>query len=112
MQHTFGSSKIHSKKLHIMKSNVTIREIMAWILLAGAVFLFSATIVLAQDKKTEKKNTTTIKIVKKEDGKTTKIDTTFDSADEEAIEKVLKDLGLEHNMNFNFSVPEPPSSPG
>jgi hypothetical protein len=95
-----------------MKTNMTIKETLAWIVLAGAVFLFSATIAFAQEKKAEKKNTTTIKIVKKEDGKTTKIDTTFDSGDEEAVQKLLKDMGIEHDMNFNFSVPEPPDAPG
>ncbi len=95
-----------------MKRKITIRETLAWIVLAGAVFLFSATIAFAQEKNQSKRNTTTIKIVKKEDGKTTKIDTTFDSSNEEAVEKILKDLGVEHGMSFNLSVPESPSAPG
>ncbi len=95
-----------------MKRNMTIRETLAWIVLAGAVFLFSVTIVFAQEINQSKKNTTTIKIVKKEDGKTTRIDTTFDSSDEEAVENILKNLGVEHGMSFNFSIPEPPPAPG
>ncbi len=92
-----------------MKTKSTIREVMAWILLAFAMFLFSATIVLAQEESTGK---TTIKIMKKEKGKTTKIDTTFNSKDDEAIRKILKDLDLDDDMSFEFSVPESPSEPG
>ncbi len=92
-----------------MKRNINIREALAWILLVCAAFLLTATMAFAQEKK---KGSTTIKIIKKENGKTTKIDTTFDANDEEAIEKILKDLDLDHNMSFNFSTPEPPDAPG
>jgi hypothetical protein len=95
-----------------MKRNITIKETLAWILLAGAAFLLTATIAFAQEKKPGKKNTTTIKIIKNEDGKTTKIDTTFEAGDEEVVEKVLRDLGLEHDMSFDFNAPEPPAAPG
>jgi len=92
-----------------MKRNISLRETLAWILIVCAGILLSVTIAFAQDKK---KGSTTIKIIKKEDGKTIKIDTTLDSNDHEAIEKILKDLDLDHDMSFNFSFPEPPDVPG
>src|SRR6185436_6837087 len=95
-----------------MKRSLNFRETLAWIVLACAAFLFSITIAFAQEKSTPKKSSTTIKIIKKEDGKTTKIDTTIDSADRDAIERIFESLGLENDAHFNFSFPEPPDTPG
>lgn len=90
-----------------MKGNSNYREILTRILLSFSAFLFSASIVLAQEKSTGR---TTIKIMKKENGKTTKIDTTFDSNDDEAVRKILKDF--DDHKSFQFSVPEPLSELG
>lgn len=92
-----------------MKRNFNSKETLAWIVLVGAAFLFSVTLAFAQEKK---KGSTTIKIIKNENGRTTKIDTTVDANDDEAIQKILKDLDLDHDMNFNFNTPEPLLAPG
>ena len=73
-----------------MKRNITAKETFAWIVLLCAAFFFSATVAFGQEKINAKESVTTIRIIKKEDGKTTKIDTTITNGDEEAVEKILK----------------------
>lgn len=95
-----------------MKKSINPKEALAWIVLVCAAFLFSITIAFAQDKSKSSTGKISIKIIKKEDGKTTKIDTTINSNDNAALEKILKDAGGKEHMSFNFSFPEAPEPPG
>lgn len=79
------------------------KEFLAWIALAFAILLFSVTIAFAQSprssKKEKEKGVVSLKIVKKNNGNTVRIDTTFDLSDEAALEKVLRDLDVDIDVH-------------
>jgi len=90
-----------------MKKSFSFRELFAWLLLVCAVALFSVTIAFAQSPAPKSKtgNTVSVKIIKKENGKTTKIDTTFKADDDEAIQKIIHELDPDadvHVSTFHF----------
>lgn len=79
-----------------MKRNINTRETLAWIILLCAAFLFSVTVAMAQEKSKVKssKGNISISISQNEDGKIRAIDTTFDTADDAALQKILNDFGV------------------
>lgn len=89
------------------------KEFLAWIALVSAILLLGVSFAIAQDTNTnnaqKKKNTISIKITKKENGKTIKIDTTLDVNDEAEIEKLLEQLEIENH--FSTNTPKAPGSP-
>ena len=89
------------------------KEFLAWIALVSAILLLGVSFAIAQDTNTgnaqKNKNTISIKITKKENGKTIKIDTTLDVNDEAEIEKLLEQLEIENH--FSTNTPKAPGSP-
>jgi hypothetical protein len=77
------------------------REILAWIVLACAIVLFSVSFSFAQDQKQEKKSEIKIKIQKDENGKRTKIDTTITADQLPALKEYLKDLDIDFDADAN-----------
>jgi hypothetical protein len=85
-----------------MKTNTLhTREILAWIVLACALVLFSVSFSFAQESKAEKKSEIKIKIQKDENGKKTKIDTTITSDQLPALKEYLKDLDIDFDSDLN-----------
>jgi hypothetical protein len=94
------------------------REILAWIVLACAIALFSVSVSMAQDKK-EKKSEIKIKIQKDTDGKQVKIDTVISADQLPALKEYLKEMDIDFdadalgsekgidkgNMVFHFKHP-------
>ena len=78
-----------------MYNRIQIREILAWITLAIAMLLFSATIVFAQTKTINVENEdgkVHIKISKTENGQETKIDTSFNVTDDMNVDEIIERL--------------------
>jgi hypothetical protein len=74
------------------------REIIAWIVLACAIILFSVTVSMAQDRK-ENKSEIKIKIQKDTDGKQVNIDTTISADQLSALKEYLKDLDIDFDAD-------------
>ena len=75
------------------------RELLAWIVLACAIVLFSFSFSFAQDKNPDKKSEIKIKIQKDDNGKKTKIDTTITSDQLPALKEYLKDLDIDFDAD-------------
>jgi hypothetical protein len=75
------------------------KETVAWIVLIFAIALFSVSIALAQDKKKKDEGKIHINIVKDENGKKVKIDTTVAEKDLPTLKEYLK----EKDIDFDFS---------
>lgn len=75
------------------------REMLAWIVLACALILFSVSISFAQDKKQDQKSEIKIKIQKDENGKKTRIDTTITADQLPALKEYLKDLDIDFDAD-------------
>lgn len=76
------------------------KELVAWIVLIFAIVLLGVSAVLAQDKKKKEDGTIHISIVKEENGKKTKIDTTVAAKDLPALKEYLKGK----NIDFDTDV--------
>lgn len=79
-----------------MFNRIRIREIPAWMTLAIALILFSVTIAFAQTKTINIENEdgkVHIKIIKTENGKTVRIDTTFIVTDDMNVDEIIESLG-------------------
>lgn len=78
------------------------KEILSWLVLTVAILLFACTLTFAQSgEKTEGK--IHIRLEKDENGKTTRIDTTFDIRDMEKAQEFMEEL--------NEDTPHPPVPP-
>lgn len=77
------------------------RELVAWVVLACAILLFSVTVSFAQDKnrKQEKKSEIKIKIQKDENGKKTSIDTTITADQLPALREYLKEMNIDFDAD-------------
>ena len=78
-----------------MNNRIQIREILAWMTLAIAMLLFSVTIVFAQTKTINVENEdgkVHIKISKIENGRETKIDTSFNETDDMNVDEIIESL--------------------
>ncbi len=75
------------------------KEIVAWIVLVFAIALFSVSLALAQDKKKKDDGKIHINIIKEENGKKIKIDTTVVEKDLPTLKEYLKDK----DIDFDFS---------
>ena len=76
-----------------MYNRIQIREILAWMTLAIAMLLFSVTIVFAQTKTINVENEdgkVHIKISKIENGRETKIDTSFNETDDMNVDEIIE----------------------
>ena len=71
------------------------RELVAWLVLVFAVALFSASIAFAQDKKKKDDGKVHINIIKEENGKKIKIDTTVAAKDLPALKEYLKEKDID-----------------
>ena len=85
----------HQKNRLMKTTTLDTREILAWIVLACAIVLFSVSFSFAQDKEKDKKSEIKIRIQKDENGKKTKIDTTITSDQLPALKEYLKDLDID-----------------
>ena len=89
------------------------KELLAWIALVSAVILLGVSLAIAQDPQSQKsrkdKNSVSIKITKKENGITTRIDTSLSTSEPEAIELLLEQL--EEKYNISMKIPTPPDAP-
>ena len=85
-----------------MFNRIQIREILAWMTLAIALILFSVTIAFAQTKTINIENEdgkVHIKIIKTENGKTVRIDTTFTVTDDMNVDEIIESLGERDGAN-------------
>src|SRR3954462_6898143 len=73
------------------------KELVAWVVLIFAVVLFSISFAFAQDKKRKDDGKIHINIVKDENGKKVRIDTTVAEKDLPALKEYLK----EKNIDFD-----------
>jgi hypothetical protein len=71
------------------------KEVIAWIVLIFAIALFSVSIAFAQDKKKKDDGKIHINIVKEENGKKVKIDTTVAEKDLPALKEYLKEKDID-----------------
>jgi hypothetical protein len=81
------------------------REWLAWLALTLSLVLFAATVSLAQQPAPERASGTVhLKLEKEEDGKTTRIDTTFDLQDMDHLHDMLRsfDSSLDPDEGMNF----------
>ncbi|MBL0139699.1 MAG: T9SS type A sorting domain-containing protein [Bacteroidetes bacterium] len=89
------------------------KELLAWIALVSAVILLGVSLAIAQEPQSQRsrkdKNSVSIKITKKENGITTRIDTSLSTTDPEAIELLLEQL--EEKYNISMKIPTPPDAP-
>ncbi len=73
-----------------MATRINLKEILSWLVLLFAIILLSSTILYAQDVSSDANSKISIRISKEENGKVTKLDTTFDFSDEKTIERLLE----------------------
>ena len=78
-----------------MTTRINPKELFSWLVLLLAFILFGTTLMYAQDAKSNSNSKVTIRINKEEDGKITKLDTTFDFSDENTIERLIEKFSSE-----------------
>ena len=89
-----------------MLNRIQTREILAWLTLAIAFILLGATIALGQTKTINVENDNGkvhLKISKTENGKTVKIDTTFEITDDADLDKIIQELSGNDDDHFSIS---------
>ena len=86
--------------------HASLRETLAWLVLTAAVVLLAAAFAMAQDNAEKTSGQIHIRMEKNDNGKVTRIDTTFDAADMEQAREFMD------RMNGDENTPEPPSAPG
>src|SRR5262245_29367393 len=91
-------------KTHLPMRSLQVREALAWLVLTVAVVLFATAFAFAQDSK-KSSGKIHIRMEKEENGKTTRIDTTFDAADMEQAREFMEQLD-------GTPPPPPPGTPG
>lgn len=90
------------QNIHLMKTTfLQTKELLAWIVLACAIALFTVSFSFAQEKGKENKSEIKIKIQKDENGRSTKIDTTISSDQLPALKEYLKDLDIDFDADMN-----------
>lgn len=92
------------------------KELLAWIALVFAVMLLGVSLAIAQegsDKKNSKEDgSLRLKISKTENGKTVKVDTTLSLNNLSELDKILDQLGVEHDFQFDSRENENAKEPG
>ncbi len=79
------------------------KEFLSWIVLLVSILLLSVSMTFAQGASSNN-GKVTVKIVKEIDGKTERLDTTFDFIDEASIREILKKIDPESEVNVNLDM--------